>query len=126
MISFIARAAKTAAKGLATTEAYKYGKGRVFWYYKVLISPDFSRTMTNLYNYNKVERDLNDNAYDHVQKKVFHISPEGFVYDARTGDIIGNINEPTGNRYRNDAEYETNSYGNYCRKDNNDEQPATA
>ena len=106
MISFISRTATAVAKGLATTEAYKYGKGRVTWYYKVLLSPDFSKTMTNLYKHNKVERELNNNPFDHTPKKVFHISPEGFVYDARTGDIIGNVNKPTGNRYRGEAEWE--------------------
>jgi len=115
MISFISRTASTVARGLATTEAYKYGKGRAVWYWRVLLSPDFSKTMTNLYNYNKVERDLNNNNFDHTMKKVFHISPEGHVYDARTGDIIGNVNEPKGNRYKSDASYETNSYGNYCK-----------
>ena len=107
MISFMSKTARTVAKGLATTEAYKYSKGRAVWYWRVLLSPDFSKTMTNLYNVNKVERDLNNNAFDHTPKKVFHISPEGDIYDIRTGDIYGNVKEPKSNRYNSmdDADY---------------------
>ena len=115
MISFIGKTARTVARGLATTEAYKYGKGRAVWYWRVLLSPDFSKTMTNLYNVNKVERDLNNNAFDHTPKKVFHISPEGDVYDERTGNITSNEQQPKDNRYKHAADYETNSYGNYCK-----------
>jgi len=131
MISSIAKLSSRVIKSVATTEAFKYAKGRAVWYYHLALNPEFSKTMTNLYKYNRVERELNRDTFDRTEKRVFHISPEGYVYDARTGAIIGNIDKPTGNQYHNqqesnDAEYETNSYGNFYRKDKNDEQPATA
>lgn len=100
MISSIARLSGKVIKSVATTEAFKYAKGRAVWYYHLALNPEFSKTMTNLYKYNRVERELNRDRFDRTEKRVFHISPEGHVYDARTGAIIGNIDDPKGNQYQ--------------------------
>ena len=106
MIKWTLRLAPKIAKSIATTVVYKYAKDRAVWYYHNAINPKYSETMMNLYKVNKAERQMNRAESMGIRKKVFHISKEGYVYDVATGAVYGNIDEPTGNKYEFDENFE--------------------
>ena len=106
MIKWTLRFAPKIAKSIATTVVYKYAKDRAVWYYHNAINPRYSETMMNLYRVNKMEQQMNRAEAFGVTKRVFHVSPEGYVYDARTGAVYGNIDEPRFNKYEHDKKFE--------------------
>jgi len=110
MIKWTLKLAPKVAKAVATTVVYKYAKDRAVWYYHNAINPRYSETMLNLYRVNKMEKQMNRAEAFGIQKKVFHISKEGYIYDVSTGAIYGNIDEPSGNKYEFEKQFKSEIY----------------
>jgi|TARA_R100000501_G_scaffold17975_2_gene35496 hypothetical protein len=92
------------ASAIFRSAIYKYAKDRGVWYYRILLSQQFSDVITNVYDMNRLERKLNPDPFSSVQKKVFSVDDRGNIYDDRTGEVFGNTNDKVNNKFDMDNE----------------------
>ena len=92
------------ASAIFRSAVYKYAKDRGVWYYRILLSQQFSNVITNIYDMNRLERKLNPDPFSSVQKKVFSVDDRGNIYDDRTGEVFGNTNDKVNNKFDMDNE----------------------
>ena len=91
---------------LLNSAVYKYAKNRGVWYYRLLLSQQFSDVITNLYEMNRLEKKLNPDPFSSQRKKVFCVDENGNIYDNNTGEIFGNTGEVQHNKFDLDNEEE--------------------
>ena len=91
---------------LLNSAVYKYAKNRGVWYYRLLLSQQFSDVITNLYEMNRLEKKLNPDPFSSQRKKVFCVDENGNIYDNNTGEIFGNTGEVQHNKFDLDNEQE--------------------
>ena len=91
---------------LLNSAVYKYAKNRGVWYYRLLLSQQFSDVITNLYELNRLEKKLNPDPFSSQRKKVFCVDEQGNIYDNNTGEIFGNTGEVQHNKFDLDNEQE--------------------
>jgi len=91
---------------LLNSAIYKYAKNRGVWYYRILLSQQFSDVITNLYEMNRLEKKLNPDPFSSQRKKVFCVDEQGNIYDNNTGEIFGNTGEVHHNKFDLDNEQE--------------------
>ena len=91
---------------LLNSAVYKYAKNRGVWYYRLLLSQQFSDVITNLYEMNRLEKKLNPDPFSSQRKKVFCVDEQGNIYDNNTGEIFGNTGEVQHNKFDLDNEEE--------------------
>ena len=91
---------------LLNSAVYKYAKNRGVWYYRLLLSQQFSDVITNLYEMNRLEKKLNPDPFSSQRKKVFCVDENGNIYDNNTGEIFGNTGEVHHNKFDLDNEEE--------------------
>jgi hypothetical protein len=91
---------------LLNSAIYKYAKNRGVWYYRILLSQQFSDVITNLYEMNRLEKKLNPDPFSSQRKKVFCVDENGNIYDNNTGEIFGNTGEVHHNKFDLDNEEE--------------------
>ena len=91
---------------LLNSAGYKYAKNRGVWYYRLLLSQQFSDVITNLYEMNRLEKKLNPDPFSSQRKKVFCVDEQGNIYDNNTGEIFGNTGEVQHNKFDLDNEQE--------------------
>ena len=91
---------------LLNSAVYKYAKNRGVWYYRLLLSQQFSDVITNLYEMNRLEKKLNPDPFSSQRKKVFCVDEQGNIYDNNTGEIFGNTGEVQHNKFDLDNEQE--------------------
>ena len=94
------------ASVLFNSAIYKYAKKRGLWYYRLLLSQQFSDVITNLYEMNRLEKKLNPDPFSSQRKKVFCVDEQGNIYDNNTGEIFGNTGEVQHNKFDLDNEQE--------------------
>tara|TARA_R100001244_G_scaffold33386_1_gene31215 strand:- start:279 stop:701 length:423 start_codon:yes stop_codon:yes gene_type:complete len=94
------------ATAIFRSAIYKYAKDRGVWYYRILLSQQFSDVITGIYDMNRLERKLNPDPFSSVQKKVFSVDDRGNIYDDRTGEVFGNTNDKINNKFDMDNEAE--------------------
>ena len=92
------------ASAIFRSAIYKYAKNRGVWYYRILLSQQFSDVITNVYDMNRLERKLNPDPFSSVQKKVFSVDDRGNIYDDKTGEVFGNTNDKVNNKFDMDNE----------------------
>ena len=95
---------------LLNSAVYKYAKNRGVWYYRLLLSQQFSDVITNLYEMNRLEKKLNPDPFSSQRKKVFCVDENGNIYDNNTGEIFGNTGEVQHNKFDLDNEEEQKVY----------------
>ena len=95
---------------LLNSAIYKYAKNRGVWYYRLLLSQQFSDVITNLYEMNRLEKKLNPDPFSSQRKKVFCVDEQGNIYDNNTGEIFGNTGEVQHNKFDLDNEEEQKVY----------------
>tara|TARA_Y100000356_G_scaffold123095_1_gene117800 strand:- start:345 stop:761 length:417 start_codon:yes stop_codon:yes gene_type:complete len=95
---------------LLNSAVYKYAKNRGVWYYRLLLSQQFSDVITNLYEMNRLEKKLNPDPFSSQRKKVFCVDEQGNIYDNNTGEIFGNTGEVQHNKFDLDNEEEQKVY----------------
>jgi hypothetical protein len=95
-----------ASRTVFTAKTVAYVGNRFNWYYKLLLDYDFSKTMLKMHDVNRMERQMNDGQrnYNYTSKKVFHVTPEGYIYDIHTGAVFGNVDDPKFNKYNQQDE----------------------
>ena len=71
MIGRTMRGTGAFASILLNSAVYKYAKNRGVWYYRLLLSQQFSDVITNLYEMNRLERNLILILLAHKEKKYF-------------------------------------------------------
>ena len=64
---------------LLNSAVYKYAKNRGVWYYRLLLSQQFSDVITNLYEMNRLEKKLNPDPFSSQRKKVFCVDEQGNI-----------------------------------------------
>ena len=89
---------------LLNSSVMKYAKKRGVWYYRLLLSQQFSDVVTDVYEMNRLERKLNPDPFSTVQKKVFSVDDRGNIYDDKTGEVFGNTNDKVNNKFDMDNE----------------------
>ena len=92
------------ASAIFRSAIYKYAKNRGVWYYRLLLSQQFSDVITSVYDMNRLERKLNPDPFCSVKKKVFTVDDRGNIYDDRTGEVFGNTRETVNNKFDMDNE----------------------
>ncbi len=110
MISKTMRGTGAFASILLNSAVYKYAKNRGVWYYRLLLSQQFSDVITNLYEMNRLEKKLNPDPFSSQRKKVFCVDEQGNIYDNNTGEIFGNTGEVQHNKFDLDNEEEQKVY----------------
>jgi len=75
---------------LLNSKLYKAAKRKGVWYYRLLLSDDFAKTMGDIYDLNVMERKLK--GLSKLKKRVFNVDDDGNIWDPTTGEIFGNIN----------------------------------
>ena len=110
MISKTMRGTGAFASILFNSAVYKYAKNRGVWYYRILLSQQFSDVITNLYEMNRLEKKLNPDPFSSQRKKVFCVDEQGNIYDNNTGEIFGNTGEVQHNKFDLDNEEEQKVY----------------
>ena len=106
MIGRTMRGTGAFASILLNSAIYKYAKNRGVWYYRILLSQQFSDVITNLYEMNRLEKKLNPDPFSSQRKKVFCVDEQGNIYDNNTGEIFGNTGEVQHNKFDLDNEQE--------------------
>ena len=106
MIGRTMRGTGAFASLLLNSAVYKYAKNRGIWYYRILLSQQFSDVITNLYEMNRLEKKLNPDPFSSQRKKVFCVDEQGNIYDNNTGEIFGNTGEVQHNKFDLDNEEE--------------------
>ena len=106
MIGRTMRGTGAFASILLNSAVYKYAKNRGVWYYRILLSQQFSDVITNLYEMNRLEKKLNPDPFSSQRKKVFCVDEQGNIYDNNTGEIFGNTGEVQHNKFDLDNEQE--------------------
>ena len=106
MIGRTMRGTGAFASLLLNSAVYKYAKNRGVWYYRLLLSQQFSDVITNLYEMNRLEKKLNPDPFSSQRKKVFCVDEQGNIYDNNTGEIFGNTGEVQHNKFDLDNEQE--------------------
>ena len=106
MIGRTMRGTGAFASILLNSAVYKYAKNRGVWYYRLLLSQQFSDVITNLYEMNRLEKKLNPAPFSSQRKKVFCVDEQGNIYDNNTGEIFGNTGEVQHNKFDLDNEQE--------------------
>ena len=106
MIGRTMRGTGAFASILLNSAVYKYAKNRGVWYYRLLLSQQFSDVITNLYEMNRLEKKLNPDPFSSQRKKVFCVDEQGNIYDNNTGEIFGNTGEVQHNKFDLDNEVE--------------------
>ena len=106
MIGRTMRGTGAFASILLNSAVYKYAKNRGVWYYRLLLSQQFSDVITNLYEMNRLEKKLNPDPFSSQRKKVFCVDENGNIYDNNTGEIFGNTGEVQHNKFDLDNEQE--------------------
>ena len=106
MIGRTMRGTGAFASILLNSAVYKYAKNRGVWYYRLLLSQQFSDVITNLYEMNRLEKKLNPDPFSSQRKKVFCVDEQGNIYDNNTGEIFGNTGEVQHNKFDLDNEQE--------------------
>ena len=106
MIGRTMRGTGAFASLLLNSAVYKYAKNRGVWYYRLLLSQQFSDVITNLYEMNRLEKKLNPDPFSSQRKKVFCVDEQGNIYDNNTGEIFGNTGEVQHNKFDLDNEEE--------------------
>ena len=110
MIGRTMRGTGAFASLLLNSAVYKYAKNRGVWYYRLLLSQQFSDVITNLYEMNRLEKKLNPDPFSSQRKKVFCVDEQGNIYDNNTGEIFGNTGEVQHNKFDLDNEEEQKVY----------------
>ena len=110
MIGRTMRGTGAFASILLNSAVYKYAKNRGVWYYRLLLSQQFSDVITNLYEMNRLEKKLNPDPFSSQRKKVFCVDEQGNIYDNNTGEIFGNTGEVQHNKFDLDNEEEQKVY----------------
>ena len=110
MIGRTMRGTGAFASILLNSAVYKYAKNRGVWYYRLLLSQQFSDVITNLYEMNRLEKKLNPDPFSSQRKKVFCVDEQGNIYDNNTGEIFGNTGEVHHNKFDLDNEEEQKVY----------------
>ena len=110
MIGRTMRGTGAFASILLNSAVYKYAKNRGVWYYRLLLSQQFSDVITNLYEMNRLEKKLNPDPFSSQRKKVFCVDENGNIYDNNTGEIFGNTGEVQHNKFDLDNEEEQKVY----------------
>ena len=106
MIGRTMRGTGAFASILLNSAVYKYAKNRGVWYYRLLLSQQFSDVITNLYEMNRLEKKLNPDPFSSQRKKVFCVDEQGNIYDNNTGEIFGNTGEVHHNKFDLDNQQE--------------------
>ena len=75
---------------LLNSKLYKAAKRKGVWYYRLLLSDDFAKTMGDIYDLNVMERKLK--GLSKLKKRVFNVDDDGNIWDPTTGEIFGNLN----------------------------------
>jgi hypothetical protein len=75
---------------LLNSKLYKSAKRKGLWYYRLFISEDFAKTMSDIYDMNVLERKLK--GLSKLKKRVFNVDDNGNIWDPSTGEIFGNVN----------------------------------
>ena len=75
---------------LLNSKVYKAAKRKGIWYYRLLLSDDFAKTMGDIYELNVMERKLK--GLSKLKKRVFNVDDNGNIWDPATGEIFGNVN----------------------------------
>jgi len=75
---------------LLNSKLYRAAKRKGVWYYRLLLSDDFAKTMGDIYDLNVMERKLK--GLSKLKKRVFNVDDDGNIWDPTTGEIFGNIN----------------------------------
>ena len=91
---------------LLNSSVMKYAKKRGVWYYRLLLSQQFSDVINDVYEMNRLEKKLNPDPFSSVQKKVFSVDEQGNIYDDKTGEVFGNTKEHINNKFDMDNEEE--------------------
>ena len=94
------------ASVLFNSAIYKYAKKRGLWYYRLLLSQQFSDVINDVYEMNRLEKKLNPDPFSSIQKKVFSVDEQGNIYDDKTGEVFGNTKEHINNKFDMDNEEE--------------------
>ena len=110
MIGRTMRGTGAFASILLNSAVYKYAKNRGVWYYRLLLSQQFSDVITNLYEMNRLEKKLNPDPFSSQRKKVFCVDEQGNIYDNNTGEIFGNTGEVQHNKFDLDNDEEQKVY----------------
>ena len=104
MIGRTMRGTGAFASILLNSAVYKYAKNRGVWYYRLLLSQQFSDVINDVYEMNRLEKKLNPDPFSSVQKKVFSVDEQGNIYDDKTGEVFGNTKEHVNNKFDMDNE----------------------
>ena len=75
---------------LLNSKIYKAAKRKGVWYYRLLLSDDFAKTMGDIYELNVMERKLK--GLSKLKKRVFNVDDNGNIWDPTSGEIFGNVN----------------------------------
>jgi len=75
---------------LLNSKVYKAAKRKGVWYYRLLLSDDFAKTMGDIYELNVMERKLK--GLSKLKKRVFNVDDNGNIWDPTSGEIFGNVN----------------------------------
>ena len=75
---------------LLNSKLYRAAKRKGVWYYRLLLSDDFAKTMGDIYDLNVMERKLK--GLSKLKKRVFNVDDDGNIWDPTTGEIFGNLN----------------------------------
>jgi len=75
---------------LLNSKIYKMAKRKGVWYYRLLLSDDFAKTIGDIYDLNVMERKLK--GLSKLKKRVFNVDDDGNIWDPTTGEIFGNVN----------------------------------
>jgi hypothetical protein len=95
---------------LFNSKVYKYAKNRGVWYYRLLLSQQFSDVIMDIYDMNRLEKKLNPDAFASARKKVFTIDERGRIYDDKTGEIFGTMGEAQANKFDTDTKEDEQEY----------------
>ena len=85
---------------LFNSKVFRYVKKRGVWYYRILLSEQFSNVVTDIYDMNVLEKKLNQaNLNSSLKKKVFSVDEKGTIFDDKTGVIYGTTKDEIGNKF---------------------------
>tara|TARA_R110002110_G_scaffold368820_1_gene578665 strand:+ start:136 stop:504 length:369 start_codon:yes stop_codon:yes gene_type:complete len=90
---------------LFNSKVFRYVKKRGVWYYRILLSEQFSNVVTDIYDMNILEKKLNKlNKHSSLKKKVFSVDEKGTIFDDSTGVIYGSYDQEIGNKFEENPE----------------------
>ena len=85
---------------LFNSKVFRYVKKRGVWYYRILLSENFSDVVNDIYDMNVLEKKLNKHNWNSpLKKKVFSVDENGTIFDDKTGIIYGTIKDNIGNKF---------------------------